>query len=154
MTAADLIDSALADRGRRLLVEISVHEAGHSVIARLVGLRGGRATLRDSDGSGRSYSEDDGGLKTVLTALGGRAASECLLGHASDPGCAVDDDKSAALLKRNGFADSLAFDVRQALLADAHALIRRHAGTVALVALNLLAKETLTASEIDALMEA
>jgi hypothetical protein len=153
MNVLDLIGT-IDERARKLLLEVAVHESGHSVISRVLGLPSGRATLRDSDGNARSYSKHDGGLKTVLTCLAGRAATEVLLGYASDPGCAVDDDKSVELLEANGFRDSFyAFDVKMALLADAHALIRKRRGKVALVALGLLAKRTLTASEIDQLIE-
>jgi hypothetical protein len=154
MNVLDLIDS-IDDRARRLLLEVAVHESGHSVISRLVGLPSGKATIRDKDGSGRSYSKHDGGLKTVLVALGGRAATEILLGYASDPGCEVDDDTATRLVEANGFGwdKCFAFDVRQCLLADTHKLIRKHRGKVVLVALGLLAKGTLTAVEIDELME-
>jgi hypothetical protein len=39
------------------------------------------------------------------------------------------------------------------LLSDVHDLIRKHAGAVALVALNLIAKRELSGDEIDALIE-
>jgi hypothetical protein len=153
VTASDLIGS-IDERARALLLEVAVHESGHSVISRVVGLPSGKATLRDSDGNGRSYSKNDDGLKSVLVALAGRAATEVILGFASDPGCAVDDGKSVELLEANGFRDSFyAFDVKMALLADVHALIRRHRGAVALVALGLLTKGTLTGEEIDRLLE-
>jgi hypothetical protein len=115
----DVLDT-IDEPARRLLLEVAVHESGHSVISRVLGLPSGKATLRDHDGNARSYSKLDGGLKSVLTALAGRAATEVLLGWASDPGCTVDDDKSLALLERNGFGDGCyAFDVKMALLADA-----------------------------------
>jgi hypothetical protein len=120
ITAAGLIDAAFQDRARALLLEVAVHEAGHSVIARMVGIRVDRATLRDADGDGRTYLEDDGGLKSVLAALAGRAATEVLLGHATDAGCETDDDTALARLQANGFHDrGFAFDVKMALLADA-----------------------------------
>jgi hypothetical protein len=154
VTVDALIESIDA-RARQLLLEVAVHEAGHSVISRLAGLPSGKATLRDHDGNGRSYSKNDGSLKEVLVALAGRAATEVILGYASDPGCSVDDDKATRLVEANGFGwdKCFAFDVRQCLLADAHALIRRHRGKVAVVALGLLAKGTLSGPEIDALME-
>jgi hypothetical protein len=151
MTAADLIRTA-----NRLALEVAVHEAGHAVIARAVGWRGGKVTLQDADGNARNYyhvDDDRTSLKEALVGLGGRAATEVLLGHASDPGCAIDDAKIGQVLEANGFGDKgFAFDVRMALLADVHALIRRHQAAVALVAVNLLARETLSGAEIDQLV--
>jgi hypothetical protein len=53
-----------------------VHEAGHSVLARVLGLRAGRATIRDSDGRAKSYFSPGDSIDGVLAALAGRAATE------------------------------------------------------------------------------
>jgi hypothetical protein len=154
MTASDLIET-IDERARALLLEVATHEAGHSVVSRVLGLRSGRATLRDGDGHGRSYSAHDGGLKAVLVALAGRAATEVLLGYASDPGCSVDDDRATRLVEANGFGwdRCFAFDVRQCLLADTHKLVRKHRAKIALVALGLLARGSLSGDEIDRLIQ-
>jgi hypothetical protein len=118
----------------------------YAVISRVVGLPSGYATIRD--GNPRSWCLDDGDLRSILTCLAGRAASLELLGYASDSGCEADDRKAAALLKANGFT----LDKRRSLLADARELIRQHRAAVERVANALLAKEMLTAGEIDQLM--
>jgi hypothetical protein len=86
----------------RLLLEVAIHEAGHSVIARVLGLRAGGAALCDHDGVARAYFADDGSIENVLAVLACRAATEVLLGYASDSGCSVDDSQALALLEAGG----------------------------------------------------
>jgi hypothetical protein len=130
----------------RFLLEVAVHEAGHSVIARVLGLKAGRATLRDFDGVARSYFADH-----PVAVLAGRAATEVLLGYASDDGCSRDDAKARWLLTtENGHIER---ELRYArTLRQARKLIRAHRGAVERVAQELLDRVTLSASEIDRLM--
>jgi ATP-dependent Zn protease len=93
---------------------------------------------------------DDFDYRSIVTALGGRAATEVILGYARDEGCLMDDRKAAALLEACGFT----IDKRPSLLADARELIRQHRGAVERVARGLLDRGTLSAGEIDQLMEA
>jgi hypothetical protein len=117
----------------------------------VLGLRSGRATILPGlDSSGQSYFSDDGGLRSVKAILAGRAATELLLDCASDHGCSVDDAKAMALIRALGFRDP--DSARTALLDDTRELIRKHAGTVALLALRLLAAGELSGAEIDELM--
>jgi ATP-dependent Zn protease len=131
----------------RLLLEVAVHEAGHSVIARVVGLRSGRATLSDHDGVARAYFADDGSLNNVVAVLAGRAATEVILGRASDYDCSIDDDIAKRMLAAKGF---VGFGMRTKLY-DARALIRQHRAAVERVARALLVRGTLSGDEIDAL---
>jgi hypothetical protein len=55
--------------------EVAVHEAGHSVIARVLGLSAGRATLCDYDGVARTYFSNGGGINSFLAILAGRDGS-------------------------------------------------------------------------------
>jgi hypothetical protein len=151
MTASDLIET-IDQRARALLLEVAVHEAGHSVVGRLLGLPCGSATIRD--GHGRSWCRRDGGRNSILVTLAGRSASEVILGFASDPGCQADDDKALALVEAGGIGDRLqAWDAVTDRLGECHALIRQHRATIAMVALGLLAKGTLTGDEIDQLIQ-
>jgi hypothetical protein len=123
------------------------------VIARVLGLKTGRATICDFDGVARSYFEDDGSIDNVLAVLAGRAAAEVILGRADDCGCSVDDDQALALLMAPGFREPwYAKRVRQQCLDQARDLIRKHRRAVEAVANALLERETLTAGEIDRLM--
>jgi ATP-dependent Zn protease len=132
-----------SDDDDQRLVEIALHEAGHAVISRLVGLPSGTATLCDHDGVARSYVQDDGGTKSALVALAGRAATEVILG--TDGGCGLDDAKAINLLNGNSYA-------RGSLLAQARELIRQHCAAVERVAHVLLDRGTLSGAEIDRLM--
>jgi hypothetical protein len=134
---------------RRLLLEVAIHESGHSVIARVLGLKADRATLCDFDGVARSYFEDN-----VIAVLAGRAASLELLGYASDYGCSCDDATAMRLLTAEGcFTPLLKRELMYARkLRQARKLIRAHWATVERVAQELLARETLSGEEIDRLM--
>jgi hypothetical protein len=89
----------------------------------------------------------------VLAVLAGRAATEVILGHASDHGCSTHDDHAMRLLMADGFREPwYAKIVRGKCLAQARDLIRRHRGAVEAVANALLEPETLSGAEIDQLM--
>jgi ATP-dependent Zn protease len=134
-------------------IEVAIHEAGHSVIARVLGLKAGGATIRDGNAS--SYFEDDGSINNVIAIVAGRAATQVILGRADDFGCSIDDDQAMTLLLADGLRSPwYARYMRKYLLDDTRLLIRQHRRAVEAVARALLAKETLTASEIDQLMEA
>jgi hypothetical protein len=135
--------------------EVAIHESGHSVVARVLGLSAGRATLCDHDGVARAYFSNGGGIASVLAILAGRAATEVLLRCADDYGCSGDDAKALELLMAGGFIEReprYARIVRRQCLDDAKCLIRKHRAAVERVAGNLLLNGTLSAGEIDRLM--
>jgi ATP-dependent Zn protease len=137
----------------QLRLEIAVHEAGHSVVARPLGVRSGRATMCDHDGVARAYFSDREGVMSVMAILAGRAATQVILGCADDHGCSIDAAKALRLLLADGFRSSwYARYVRNYLLDDTRLLIREHRSAVEAVANALLERETLTAGEIDRLM--
>jgi hypothetical protein len=70
----------------RLLLEVAVHEAGHCVIARVVGLPGGEATIRD--GNAYAHWKTDGTVRHAIALLAGRAASDELIGRTTASGLA------------------------------------------------------------------
>jgi hypothetical protein len=138
---------------RQLLLEVAIHEAGHSVIARVVGLKAGPATIRD--GNAGSYFKDDGSIDNVLAVLAGRAATLEILGRADDYGCSIDDAQAMTLLTTSRFIERepwYAKRVRQQCLDQARALIRKHRAAVEAVADALLQRETLSGAEIDRMM--
>jgi hypothetical protein len=126
------------------------HEASHSVIARVVGLPCGGATILPASGSdGMAYFDHRASsLGGILAILAGRIGTQELLGCASDRGNSVDDREVADSLTRLRATAG----ARQALLDGCRDLCRQHSGTIALVALQLLARGSLSGSEIDALM--
>jgi hypothetical protein len=139
----------------QLRLEIAIHEAGHSVAARVLGLKAGRATLCDYDGVARAYFSDREGITSVMAILAGRAATLELLGCASDHGCSIDDAKALRLLLADGLRSSWrARYMWIDLLNDTRLLLRghRHRRAVEAVANALLERETLSGREIDDLI--
>jgi hypothetical protein len=136
----------------RFSAMVATHEAGHAVAARKLGLPAGRATIRSGPGTeGGAWWADDRGIRDVKTLLAGRAAVELLFDDYAGPGCTGDESKIARLLVRNGFRDTAS--VRSALLTDVRTLVDEHRDEIAIVAFWLLVQQSLTADEIDALIE-
>jgi hypothetical protein len=132
-------------------IEVAVHEAGHSVISRVVRLPSGYTTIRD--GNPRSWCLDDGDLRSILTCLAGRAATQVILGCADDHGCSIDDAKALRLLLADGLRSPWrARYMRNYLLDDSRLLIRQHRRAVEAVADALLERGTLSGAEIDQMM--
>jgi hypothetical protein len=150
-----MIESDLAIARRA--AAIAVHESGHAVAARALQIRAGRISLHSTPGRDGDIAEagawfdSKAGLRTIKCLLAGRAAVDELIGDVAEDGCAFDDSSVARLLEALGFQQIE--PVRDALLLDTRALVRKQAGAVALVALNLIAKRELSADEIDRLIE-
>jgi hypothetical protein len=132
-------------------VSVAVHESGHAVASRKLSLWSGPALLRNIDGNGASYVNDDGGIKSVLVALAGGVAEQELLGIAEPFGCEVDDQKVEGLLAALHFRDWAS--ARDALVDDVRNLVRRHRAAIAIVALHLLSKGELLTREIDEIVK-
>ena len=77
---------------------ISIHEAGHSIVARALALHCGGATM--ADGCGRADYEDDeaehGSIATIIAHMAGAAAGRVLLGGIAD-GIAPDPARAEKL---------------------------------------------------------
>ena len=147
-----MMQEATSDEDRRL--EIALHEAGHAVISRVVGLVGSKATIVPTATSGgTAWWRHDNGIKSVLACLAGRAATEVILGHATDEGCRFDDETAMRLLTTgNGDVereDWYARKVREDLLRECRKLVRQHRGAIEAVAHEPLDRETLSGWEID-----
>jgi ATP-dependent Zn protease len=137
-------------------IEIALHEAGHAVIARVVGLIGDRATIvPKGTARGKAWWADDSGIKSVLACLAGRAATEVILGYASDEGCSRDDAEAMALIRTPDWRREEWYcrKVRDDLLAQARKLIRQNRGAVEAVAHYLIERGELTGDEIDRLIQ-
>jgi hypothetical protein len=83
-----------------LLAEIAIHEAGHAVIARVVGLEGAGATIvpKDTAAGTAFWKEEARNIADVVATLAGRAASDVILGHTTESGCRFDDERAMRLL--------------------------------------------------------
>jgi ATP-dependent Zn protease len=124
---------------------ISIHEAGHAVISRVLQLPSGKAVI-DGEQPG-AYLTDDGGLASLLTALAGSAAEVELLGYASAGGVDGDRPKVLRLL------DTLHLDCDSCWLVTRQ-LVELHRDRIAAVAAALLQHGSLSGEEIDQLFEA
>jgi hypothetical protein len=125
----------------------AVHEAGHSVVARKLGLAGGRAMIGD-DGSGRAEYAEDKSLCYALATLAARAAEYTVLGVIDADGCRGDDKSVAQQLAARGFAQGL----RTAMFLHACKLVRRYKYSIEIVAQALLDRGELSGPEIDQLL--
>jgi hypothetical protein len=67
------------DRMKWTTLVISIHEAAHSVVGRMLGLHCGAATIV---GAPRAYLRDDHNLPSLLTAMAGAAAEREMFGVA------------------------------------------------------------------------
>jgi hypothetical protein len=89
---------------------------------------------------------------TTIAVLAGRAATEELLGYASDEGCSVDDAQAIALLMAPGLVEREPWYAqgRAPIVArPGRGLIRKHRAAVECVARELLDRGTLSGAEID-----
>jgi hypothetical protein len=111
------------------------------VLARVLGLKAGRATIRDHDGRARARLDPGDRIDGVLAVLGGRAATEELLGVADDFGCSGDDARALEWLPALSSANR-----------GTRALVRKHRDAVERVARELLERGTLSGREIDQLI--
>jgi hypothetical protein len=122
------------------------------VLARVLGLKAGRATIRDRDGRARAWFNPGDSIDGVLAALAGRAATEELLGYADDYGCSGDDRRALDLLMAPGIIERepwYAKVARRQLLAQARGLVRKHRRAVEGVAHALLERGALSGWEIE-----
>jgi hypothetical protein len=116
-STAKPVSLPLPDAPHRLRLEIAIHEAGHAVIARVLGLRCGKAVITGRDGFAH-WKADGGGIMHVIALLAGRAASDVILGRTTESGCAGDDAKVMKLIEADGFRERFfAFDLRRESLS-------------------------------------
>jgi ATP-dependent Zn protease len=128
----------------------AIHESGHTVVAHALGLRLGRTILADDDGNGRSETWGDGGIKSLLVSMAGRAAEIEFFDEVAEPySCAADDAAIIKQLARLGFtdADTVAFIWHNALN-----LVAKNRADIERVATHLVHFKTLTADDVDALL--
>jgi hypothetical protein len=116
---------------------ISIHEAGHAVISRVLRLPSGAATIDDAP---RAYLQDDHGLASLLTAMAGAAAEREMLGVAGG----TDGDRPKVLQ----LLDALGVDSDTRWLITRQ-LVELHRARIAAVAQALLQRGLLSGAEID-----
>ncbi len=153
----------------------AVHEAGHAVIGRVVGMICGDASIcADEDSAGHSITIDPYEIDAsweargkyrdvrsvftgrIITAMAGREAEQELLGSSNG----VDGDdlyQIELMMEHMPLAGRSASDEQQAhylsrLRSNTRALVRRHRARIETVSEALLQQKRLSAAQIDALM--
>jgi hypothetical protein len=153
---------------------VAIHEAGHAVVARVLGLRGGTATLvpdAASDQSGHANAtiadpwqtiEPDGSPSTrpawltirvrILTLMAGAEAERELAGsmNIEDGGDRVEIARLAAA-PESELQDCFA-EYEPRMRMQTRRIVRRYKSVIAEVATALLEQTTLSPEEIDALV--
>lgn len=154
------------------LVETTHHEAGHAVIARVLTLAAGRATIKPDydEGSaghhitadpyaclhewerrGKVRSDDAVWHARIMTYMAGAEAVSVLLGRPKFVGDG--DDRYQIALMAEGLCHSPPWDrLELRLRAMTRMLVRRHRARIERVAKALLAKERLSAKQLDKLV--
>jgi hypothetical protein len=113
---------------------ISIHEAGHAVVARALALHCGGATV--ADGHGRADYEDDeaedGSIATIIAHMAGAAAESVLTGRIAD-GIAADREQIVSACA----ARDLTQDECDQLWRTTCALVRANETSIRCVAVEL-----------------
>jgi ATP-dependent Zn protease len=162
-------------RSKKDLVGTAYHEAGHAVVGRVLGMICGSVTIRpDEDSAGHVLIEDPwlidhyweglGKFRKIesvfrgriLGCMAGAVAEEVILAqHARGDG--VDRREIRRMLEKIIPPDTVdveawmdTYDAR--LRAKCRGIIQRHRESIVLVAEALLAKETLSADQIEFLL--
>ena len=131
-------------------IRVAVHEAGHAVVSCILGLPSGRVAIGPKP---IAYNYCDGAIRSIITALAGRAAEDVILGgplieNGIEQGSESDDKHAADLLDCNGFWAS----ARLFPMDEARRLVARHRVAVERVAAALLIEGMLTGEQVDDLM--
>jgi hypothetical protein len=156
---------------------IAIHEAGHAVIGRVLGLKcGGASIISDYEdhSAGRAYTYGEATLAEwcesgrklqlrdaaccyramVMTLMAGiEAENDCLGGNCGgDDWDRVEIAKARDEINYPGDGDEAWFHYLDRLRAKTRGLVRRHRNKIERVAIALQTRKTLTAEEIDRLL--
>jgi hypothetical protein len=131
----------MADRWR-----VCLHEAGHCVAARLMGLPVSAASAELDD----AYADflDDCGARSIVALMAGAIAESLVLGDYDRHGVADDGARWTALMDEQRIVGR--YD--DALWAFTFDLMRPHEDLIERVAIELMAAQTLDCDAIDALI--
>lgn len=123
---------------------ISVHEAGHCVAARLLGLSAGEASIIEP--GAHAVFDCDCGAPSIVALLAGSVAESLAFGDYDAHGGSVDWRNAWERLEHLGYEDG------QALWDYTHDLLRPYTGLVKLVAAKLERARLLDGGELDRLI--
>jgi hypothetical protein len=122
---------------------IALHESGHCVIARVLGLpRCGSASIIEPDAG--AYFSLDHGERSVIALMAGAAGEQVVLGDFDEIGVRIDRERWEQRLERHGYDDGGA-----ALWDRTLALVREHLGRIQWLAMHLEYAQELDGPAID-----
>jgi hypothetical protein len=124
---------------------VAIHEAGHCVAARLMGLPCGSASIVEPDP--HAMFARDCGAESIVALMAGAISEALVLGDYDDVGVEVDWKRASARLERLGY-----FDGGDALWAWTTALLEPHVDVIERLATALMGARWLSGDEIDALV--
>jgi hypothetical protein len=125
---------------------ISIHEAGHAVIARALALHCGAATMADGRGRANYQDTTDDSIAVLLAHMAGAAAEYVLTGRIAD-GLAGDQQAVTSLCDARGMTQ----DEVDRLWCTACVLVRAHETDIRVLAVELQRRGQLSGAEIDAI---
>jgi hypothetical protein len=123
----------------------AIHESGHAVVVRLLGLKGGGATIEEPGAHATTYAIN--WRTAIICALGGIAAEQLVFGDYDRDGSATDRGRVERWSQRLG----LGADEKTASWNHTLALLRSHKQALMRVALALKRARSLDGAAIDRL---
>jgi hypothetical protein len=125
---------------------ISIHEAGHAVVARALALRCGSALIENGRGRANYQDTTDDSIAVIVTHMSGAAAEYVLTGRIAN-GLAADQQAVTSLCDARGMTQA---EVDR-LWSTACTLVRAHETSIRCVAVELQRRGELSGAEIDAI---
>jgi ATP-dependent Zn protease len=137
------MDDQLSLADAKLAWRIALHEAGHCVAARLMGLPVSGASVEPDN----AYADfpDRCGVHSIVALMAGAISERLVLGGNDEHGASDDCARWTRLMDDAGYDD-------EALWAWTFALLAQHVDVIERVAAALLHAQTLDQAEIDALI--
>jgi hypothetical protein len=124
---------------------VAIHEAGHCVAARLMGLPCGSASIVAPDP--HAMFARDCGAESIVALMAGAISEALVLGDFDDVGVEVDWKRASARLERLGY-----FDGGDALWTYTTALLEPHVDVIERLATELFHAGWLDGDAIDAVL--
>lgn len=130
-----------------MLDRIALHEGGHSIVARVLGLECGGATVADDHGRANYQDTTDDSIATIIAHMSGAASEHVLIGNIGN-GIAADWEQIAAASGARGMTQ----DECNRLWRVACLLVKAHETDIRVLAVELQRRGRLSGVEIDAIV--
>jgi hypothetical protein len=124
--------------------ETAVHEAGHAIAGRILGLRCGGASVIEPGAHARVYVDD--GAASVCVGMAGAVAETIMFGSFDAAACGIDRGRWTRRLHRLGYSEG---GGGAALWRHTVALLKPHRSAIVRLATELACVGMLDGDEID-----